>query len=134
MSTDNIASNVGVICGACQAVNKPDAKFCNGCGQPLYEQCSGCTKQVLLTQKFCDHCGADLDSARVEMQKKHKDWMAEAVTAAREYRFDRSSRLLSKVTDNDDYRYADDVRNAKQAIEKVKTLQTQAESSVEEAL
>ena len=91
MSTDNLtASSVGVQCGACEATSQPDAKFCKGCGQPLYEKCAACPHQFLLTQKFCDHCGTDLDAACQQQREQNQKWMAEAVESARQYNFDRA--------------------------------------------
>lgn len=135
MSTNNpTVPSVGVKCGACDSSNHSDAKFCKGCGQPLYEQCSGCPHNVLLTQKFCDHCGTDLEAARNERRELHKQWMSEAVESAREYNFDRALRYLGRVLENEDYRFADDVINAKQAIEKIKTMRSQTEAKIDDTL
>ncbi len=135
MSTDNpIAPSIGVHCGACQQNNKPDARYCKGCGQPLYEKCSECPHDVLLTDKFCDSCGTDLEASREALRQKHREWMSDAVAAAREYRFDRALRLLGRVTETDDYRFADQVNQAKQAIEKVNGLQSQAQENVNDVL
>lgn len=135
MSTDNATKpSAGVSCGACNAANKPDAKFCVGCGQTLYEKCLGCTQQVLLTQKFCESCGADLEAVLKERRQKHQQYMADAVSAAREARFDRALGLLGRIAKNEDYRFADDVQKAGRAIEKIQQLQANAEAEIEEVL
>ncbi|MCC6151958.1 MAG: protein kinase [Planctomycetes bacterium] len=46
-------------CPSCGARNKPDAKFCKGCGAPFTSPCPACSKESAIEAKFCDFCGAD---------------------------------------------------------------------------
>ncbi|MDF1840579.1 MAG: pilus assembly protein PilM [Rubripirellula sp.] len=135
MSTDNVTElNSGVCCGACNATNRPDAKFCVACGRTLYGACDSCKQKVLLSQKYCESCGADLVAALGGVLQKHQKHMADALAAAKESRFDRALWLLSHVANTEDNRFVADAEKANLAIEKIKQLQATAEAESQETL
>lgn len=61
-----MSSNVKT-CPACGSENGVQAKFCNGCGQPLPVEvarpthCPGCGALLPLTGKFCNECGQKIE-------------------------------------------------------------------------
>ncbi len=80
---NSIAAPSAVQCGACTTSNLTNAAFCKGCGHALYEPCPGCSKQVLLIQKFCESCGADLAKALREKHAQNEEKMAERLLQRR---------------------------------------------------
>jgi class 3 adenylate cyclase len=46
-----------LICSACGAENRPEAKFCSECGAPLAGSCSSCGNGLRPGAGFCDECG-----------------------------------------------------------------------------
>jgi class 3 adenylate cyclase/tetratricopeptide (TPR) repeat protein len=50
-------------CPVCQRENPADARFCNGCGQPLARICAACARENPPDASFCAGCGARLDGA-----------------------------------------------------------------------
>jgi class 3 adenylate cyclase/tetratricopeptide (TPR) repeat protein len=48
-------------CPNCQHENTVEAKFCEGCAEPLARACANCGNQVLSTAKFCSQCGHSLE-------------------------------------------------------------------------
>ncbi len=46
-----------MICPACGAENRPDAKFCFECGAGLVRACPNCGSAVRSGARFCDECG-----------------------------------------------------------------------------
>lgn len=119
---DQVAPSTPVKCGACNEGNPSDAKFCNGCGQTLYEPCGECGKAVLLTQKFCGSCGADLERALQERHGQYEQWLADAVSCTREHGFDRAIGLLNRVAELTDYRFKSLADSASEAVAKVQDL------------
>jgi len=55
-------TKTGVPCPKCQAVNATGAKFCSSCGNVFAgtKKCPSCGKDVQVTTKFCDECGAKI--------------------------------------------------------------------------
>ena len=47
-------------CTSCQHQNRPDARYCGGCGQPLLVICATCGKNNSPASRFCDDCGTKL--------------------------------------------------------------------------
>jgi class 3 adenylate cyclase/tetratricopeptide (TPR) repeat protein len=52
-----------VICGNCQAENRPDRRFCLRCGQPLASRCPTCGASNEPEAAFCGDCGTRLGAA-----------------------------------------------------------------------
>lgn len=48
--------NIGLDCLHCQAQNRPQAQFCQGCGQPLTQRCPHCQANNRLQANFCQQC------------------------------------------------------------------------------
>ena len=135
MGAENQTTSLTTVrCGACGTENQSESRFCQGCGQGLYEPCSGCGKSVALTQKYCGSCGADLEKAVETARQRYDDALAEAVAAARRYDFDHAIALISPAASNKDYRYQDNASQAAQAIEKIETMKVRAVASADEAL
>ena len=49
-------------CASCGKTNRPNARFCGGCGQPLAPRCARCGRENAADAKFCDACGTPLPS------------------------------------------------------------------------
>src|SRR5438128_2121447 len=47
-------------CPVCQAVNPPEARFCQSCGAALGRACPHCGTQVGADARFCHGCGRAL--------------------------------------------------------------------------
>lgn len=121
-------------CGSCGESNATAAKFCEACGQSLYEPCYQCDTPVLLTQKFCGSCGTELDVALAKRGQQYETWLADAVKAAQSHEYDRSIGLLNRVAQVKDYRFAKTIDSAKNAIEKVTDLQKRTQATVDKAV
>lgn len=48
-------------CPNCSHQNRPEARFCENCGQPLERVCPNCGVTVGPSAKFCSNCGHALD-------------------------------------------------------------------------
>src|SRR3972149_3841921 len=46
-----------MVCRQCQQENPPKAKFCNGCGAGLDSACPGCGQANPPASRFCSECG-----------------------------------------------------------------------------
>jgi class 3 adenylate cyclase len=55
-----------VNCPACGHHNRPAARFCDACGQPLEAHCPACNQALRPGARFCDGCGVALASAPPE--------------------------------------------------------------------
>jgi class 3 adenylate cyclase len=53
-----------VLCSTCATDNRPEARFCKGCGSPLSRTCPN-GHPVEPEARFCDSCGAAVESASV---------------------------------------------------------------------
>jgi len=53
-------------CPECRQDNREGAKFCDACGAPLQSRCPACHTLLRPQAKFCDECGHGLASAAVE--------------------------------------------------------------------
>jgi class 3 adenylate cyclase len=53
-------------CSNCKESNRPDARFCDGCGTPLVLACAGCGAELRAQARFCDGCGAPVARAAAE--------------------------------------------------------------------
>jgi len=53
-------------CAHCEASNRPEARFCDGCGTPLVLSCAGCGAELRAKARFCDDCGAPVARAATE--------------------------------------------------------------------
>jgi class 3 adenylate cyclase len=53
-------------CPRCKEVNRPEARFCDGCGTPLVLACAGCGAELRPKARFCDGCGAPVAKAAAE--------------------------------------------------------------------
>lgn len=53
------------ICPSCGSKNRPDCRFCTGCGREFPEErtCPRCSATVSASQRFCNACGAPVDAA-----------------------------------------------------------------------
>lgn len=123
---DSITAPAVVRCGSCDTSNLGKATYCKGCGQGLYEPCAGCAKPVLLTQRFCESCGADLQQALRKRYDHCDTRMSEAVQAAKESDFEHAIAILTQLAEVQDYRFRESVENAKRAIEKIEGLRDRA--------
>ena len=118
-------ASAAIQCGACGETNAAEAKFCAGCGNSLSEPCAKCSKPVLLTQKFCADCGTDLTVIIQQNQKKHEEWMVDAVSNAKQCNYDIAISLLHRVVTEADFRYGDTRKKAEAAIGKIRRLKEQ---------
>ena len=50
-----------VLCPKCKTPNKKGTKFCNNCGEKLFNECPKCKAQVPLGIKFCPECGSTME-------------------------------------------------------------------------
>ena len=124
----------GTKCGACQTVNATDSKFCACCGQSLYEPCFQCKESVSLTQRFCGSCGADLEKALNEKRAKYQALVEESVDLVKKFKFDQAVRNLKQVITLDDFRLAEPIRQAEQALQRVTHLQERTESEASDLI
>ena len=46
-----------MICGNCARENRPDSRFCAGCGNALSTRCAACDRELQPDAAFCDGCG-----------------------------------------------------------------------------
>ena len=46
------------ICSRCDEPNRPEARFCDSCGNPLALTCPACSAELRAKARFCDGCGA----------------------------------------------------------------------------
>jgi class 3 adenylate cyclase/tetratricopeptide (TPR) repeat protein len=53
-------------CPSCKSSNRPEARFCDGCGTPLALSCAGCGAELRPQARFCDGCGAPVAKAAAE--------------------------------------------------------------------
>jgi class 3 adenylate cyclase len=53
-------------CPHCKGANRPEARFCDGCGTPLALTCAGCGAKLRAKARFCDGCGAPVARAAAE--------------------------------------------------------------------
>jgi class 3 adenylate cyclase len=47
-------------CPSCTTENRPTARYCENCGQPLPRACPNCREAVAPTARFCSNCGFKL--------------------------------------------------------------------------
>src|SRR5262245_43496788 len=52
-----------MLCSACRHENRPQAKFCAGCGAPLARRCVSCSSELPAGARLCDSCGAPVETA-----------------------------------------------------------------------
>ncbi|MGI9473260.1 MAG: pilus assembly protein PilM [Rubripirellula sp.] len=135
MGADNqVVQATQVKCGACKEANHSDAKFCKGCGQSLHEPCVDCGRDVLLTQKFCGSCGADLEQAFQLRHARYEKCLADAVESTKRNDFDRAVSLLGSVAEVSDYRFQALAKSASAAVEKVQGLRARAEQNRDDTM
>ncbi|MEM9828585.1 MAG: pilus assembly protein PilM, partial [Planctomycetota bacterium] len=113
-------------CGACDTENTGESDFCSGCGHHLTESCLKCGATVLLTQKFCAKCGEDLQKHIKKNSERFQSYLVEAVSAAKQHRYDDALAQLARVTAKPDYRHAGVQKDAAIAAEKVRELSRNA--------
>ncbi|MEM0927164.1 MAG: zinc ribbon domain-containing protein, partial [Planctomycetota bacterium] len=124
MSDPNASlTSSAVVCGACQATNESTATFCSSCGQPLFEPCHECAKPVRIGQRFCGHCGSNLQKAIDERVSKSEALIAKAVEYAKDLEFSQSIDLLVRVAAMEDYRFKEVRETASQALDKVREVE-----------
>ncbi len=61
------------ICPACRTVNRPDCRFCTGCGIAFPQEriCTHCNAPLSGSEKFCQTCGVPSDEA--VSRNSHRD-------------------------------------------------------------
>lgn len=52
-----------MVCGNCARENRPDSRFCAGCGTSLSLRCSSCDRELQPDAAFCDGCGTPVAGA-----------------------------------------------------------------------
>lgn len=57
-------------CRQCGTANRPQAKFCGGCGAPIVAEivCPGCGARKAASQRFCDECGTEMGAQSAPAQ------------------------------------------------------------------
>src|ERR671922_1985549 len=55
-----------MVCPGCGTENRPDAKFCGGCGSALARACPSCGAANDPGMRFCNECGSALEAASHE--------------------------------------------------------------------
>ncbi len=48
-------------CTQCRTTNRPNARFCKGCGAALARRCRSCNAELDADQRFCDECGTSVE-------------------------------------------------------------------------
>src|SRR4051794_35937863 len=79
-------------CLACGLENRPEARFCNGCGAALAVRCASCGQVNPPGSRFCDACGhglvasptADRTASAMTPQTYTPKHLAEKILAGRE--------------------------------------------------
>lgn len=56
-----ILSNDEIACPSCKSRNPADSKFCNNCGAKLQSTCPKCGEPVDASMNFCNNCGTKLN-------------------------------------------------------------------------
>jgi class 3 adenylate cyclase/tetratricopeptide (TPR) repeat protein len=69
-------------CPACQHENRPDARFCAGCGQPFRITCPACSNANAPGSRFCDSCGQALAAPVAKVPAAVHETAAHAYTPA----------------------------------------------------
>lgn len=133
LSTDRATLIADGICGSCGNVNSSRAKFCGGCGQSLQEDCEKCGKRIFLTQVFCGDCGTNLSKLVEKKRERYYEFLAEAKVAANEFRYRDATRLLKRITELDDYRFAEIVSTANRTLNKVVEIEGKTNQTIAEA-
>jgi formylglycine-generating enzyme required for sulfatase activity/predicted Ser/Thr protein kinase len=75
------------LCGQCEEPVGAGARFCPGCGNPLFKPCTACGEEIPPTARFCETCGADVaaaDALRDLVQRARDALAAREWDAARE--------------------------------------------------
>jgi Tfp pilus assembly PilM family ATPase len=120
-------------CGRCGHVNKEEAKFCGGCGQPIFEPCAKCAASVRLTQKFCGDCGADLEAILEKRKEDFQNSLAKTIEAAKNHEYGSAIEQLKRLSTSTDYRFEEYVQQARAALPKVEKLRQHVLQRTEEA-
>ena len=65
-------------CSTCGRENRPDARFCDGCGEARAHNCGGCGTTLRADARFCDACGVAVGSpalkASGEIERTPRDY------------------------------------------------------------
>mgnify|MGYP001815040230 FL=1 len=127
-------SSGSISCGSCGASNPAGGQFCAGCGHALYEPCAGCSKPVLLSQSFCGTCGCDLIAAVKQKLKSLETKIGDAIAAAKQLDFEKSSSLLKLVARETDFRFKEVVAQAKIAQQKIDSIASRESESASDRI
>ncbi len=101
MSTD-IATSA---CAQCSHHNESQAKFCGGCGQPLWETCSKCEATVRIGIKFCGGCGEDLQQRFSQRLQQAEDALRRARQLAEAFEYADALALTNRHRQPADFRF-----------------------------
>ncbi|MEM8733994.1 MAG: pilus assembly protein PilM [Planctomycetota bacterium] len=127
------ASNqVSIVCGACNAVNEPSAKFCSACGQSLTEPCPECSSPVAIDQNFCVSCGFDLKAAREAKRDEISNQISQVESNGEEGKFEFAIRLARQIANNTDFRFSDLAAKAQVLAERYTAESEQWQAKVQQ--
>jgi len=79
----------------CEAI-RATARYCGGCGQPLWEKCPKCSAEGAADERFCGSCGTDIIGGLDAQSQQLTDQM---MSAARELQFELAARLRDEIAD-----------------------------------
>lgn len=101
MSTD-IATSA---CAKCNHANDSQAKFCGGCGQPLWESCGKCDGTVRIGSKFCGGCGEDVQQRLQQRLQQAEDALQRARQLAEGFEYNDALSLVNRHRKPADFRF-----------------------------
>ncbi|QEG38460.1 pilus assembly protein PilM [Roseimaritima ulvae] len=110
-------------CAKCSHHNESQAKFCGGCGQPLWEPCGKCETTVRIGTKFCGGCGEDLQQRFQQRLQQAEDTLQQARKLAEGFEYDDALTVAKRHRKPADYRFqavADQCVQLAQQIERAR--------------
>jgi serine/threonine protein kinase len=124
------------VCPSCSLRNPNDARYCEGCGEPLYRPCPECGKESASRIRFCSGCGTDIDgfsackqlSDTIESAVQTRDWTTivkgvEAVPAGVRLPGPVGKRLLSALSGH--------LEKAKESLARSQELDRVAQTAIQ---
>ncbi len=121
-------------CARCQTRNASAAQFCQGCGESLWETCTGCNKNVRIGQTFCHTCGANLGKALETRKAKLLELLQDARRLGDAKKYDEAYALSRRVASETDYRLSEIIAEAKKLAKEFDETRNALEVNLKENL
>lgn len=118
-STDSATS-----CIQCGDRNSPEAKFCSGCGAPLWDACPSCNVPARKGQKFCGGCGFHLQADFEKRRSNICETLEKAEALLVNSNFEEAGSLALRMISRDEPRLADLSKRAESIAEQAEEKRT----------